>query len=143
MQYDLNIIVNCDFQCIPVQILQHVSHTACIVVSVSCIPCCLPLHHLYLVFGLASFLDHTVEQYSKFGQTIVKYAEALVSWLLIRRSCCCKKPSMLLPFFTFLSMWVFHERLAVRSTPMYFEWDSACRICPSVNNHAVLAILIL
>ena len=78
----------------------------------------------WLVYGL-----YTVEQYSRFGRTSVKYAEALVSWLLIHRFRC-KKPSMLLPFFTILSMWVFHERLAVRSTPRYFEWDSACRICP-------------
>ena len=41
-------------QCFPVQILQHVSHTACIAVHVSCITCCPPLHQFYLVFGLAS-----------------------------------------------------------------------------------------
>ena len=78
----------------------------------------------WLIYGL-----RTVEQYSRFGRTSVKYAEALVSWLLIRRFRC-KKPNMLLPFFTILSMWVFHERLTVRSTPRYFEWDSACGICP-------------
>ena len=93
MQYDLNIIVNCDFQCTPVQILQHVSHTACIVVSVSCIQCCLPLHHLYLVIGLVSFLDRTVEQYSKFVQTSVKYAETFVSWLLFADPAAARSPA--------------------------------------------------
>ena len=41
-------------QCFRVQILEHVSHTACIAVSVSCITCCPPLYHIYLVFRLAS-----------------------------------------------------------------------------------------
>ena len=70
---------------------------------------------------------HTEAQYSMFGRTRVKYAEALVSLLLTLRFLC-RKPIILLPFFTILSMCLFQERLEEISTPRYLDCVSASRV---------------
>ena len=72
---------------------------------------------------------HTFEQYSKLGHTIVKYAEAFVSRLFTRKFHC-RKPSMLLPFFTIRFIWGFQDSLEVMSTPRYFDCSSTWRNCP-------------
>ena len=60
-----------------------------------------------------------------FGQTRVRYGEALVSLILTLRFLC-RKPIILLPFFTFLSMCLFQERF--KEIPRYLDCVSASRV---------------
>ena len=70
-----------------------------------------------------------MEQYSKLGRTREIYAALLTSSLFIRRFLR-KKPRVLFPFFTVLSICSFQDIACEISTPRYFVDSSHVRVWP-------------